>query len=101
VLFVAKNREDFKINSDIHLHNTHFNTNLHPSSVSLTKYQKGTHSSGIKIYSRLPTGIKQLSGDVNKLKLALRRFILDGSFYTIEEFLQWSTSSDLNAMYLC
>jgi hypothetical protein len=63
-LFVAKNREDFIINSDIHPHNTRLNTNLHPSSVRLTKYQKGTHSSSIKIYNRLPTRIKQLSGDV-------------------------------------
>jgi hypothetical protein len=31
----------FTLNSDIHLHNKHFNTNLHPSSVRLTKYQKG------------------------------------------------------------
>jgi hypothetical protein len=56
--------------------------------------------SGIKIYNILPTGIKQLSGDVNKFKLALKKFILAGSFYSIEEFLNWSTSSDLNAMYL-
>jgi hypothetical protein len=97
-LFVAKNRENFIINSDIHLHNTRFNTNLHPSSVRLNKYQKGTYSSGIKIYNRLPTGIKQLSGDVNKFKLALKKFLLAGSFYSIEEFLNWS--SDLNAMYL-
>jgi hypothetical protein len=50
-------------------------SNLHPSSVRLTKYQKGTYSSGIKIYSRLPTGIKQLSGDVNKFKLALKKML--------------------------
>jgi hypothetical protein len=64
-------------------------------------YQLFPYSSSIKMYNRLPTRIKQLSGDVNKFKLALRRFFLDGSFYTIEEFLHWSTSSDLNDMYLC
>jgi hypothetical protein len=98
-LFVAKNREDFIINSDIHPHNTRFNTNLHPSLARLTKYQKGAYYSGTKIYNCLPTRIKQLSGDVNKFKLALKKFLSAGSFYSIEEFLQWSTLGDLNAMY--
>jgi len=99
-LFVAKNREDFIINSEIHPYNTRFNSNLHPSSTRLTKYQKGTYSSGIKIYNCLPTRIKQLSGDVNKFKLALKKFLLARSFYSIDEFLHWSTLGDLNAMYL-
>jgi len=73
-LFVAKNREEFTINSDIHPHNTRSNTNLHPSLARLTKYQKGTYFSGITIYSCLPTRIKLLSGDVNKYKLALKNF---------------------------
>jgi len=101
-LFVAKNREDFMINSEIHPYNTRFNTNLHPSSTRLTKYQKGTYCLGIKIYNCLPTRIVylQLSGDVNKFKLALKKFLLVGSFYSIDEFLHWSTLGDLNAMYL-
>ena len=39
-LFVAKNMDDFTINSDIHPYNTRFNTNLHRSLARLTKYQK-------------------------------------------------------------
>jgi hypothetical protein len=53
----------------------------------------------VKVVARA-TGIKQLSGDVNKFKQALKKCLLAGSFYSIEEFLNWSTSSDLNAMYL-
>jgi len=100
MLFVAKNREDFIINSDIQPYNTWFNTNLHPSSARLTKYQKGTYFSATKIYNCLPARIKQLSGDVNKFKLALKKFLSAGSFYSVEEFLHWSTIGDLNAMYL-
>jgi len=99
-LFVAKNREDFIINSDIHPYDIRFNTNLHPSSARLTKYQKGTYFLGIKIYNCLPTRIKQFSGDINKFKLALKKFFSAGSFYSIEEFLHWSTLGDLNSMYL-
>ena len=98
-LFVAKNIVDFIINSHIHPHNTRFITNLHPSLARLTKYQKGAYFSGIKVYNCLPIRIKQLSGDVNKFKLALKRFLSAGSFYCIEEFLEWTTLSDLNALY--
>ena len=37
---------------------------------------------------------------VNKFKLALKKFLLAGSFYSIDEFLHWSTLGDLNAMYI-
>jgi len=97
-LFVAKNMDDLTINSDIHPHNTRFNTNLHPSLARLTKYQRGAYSSGIKVYNCLPIRIKQLSGDVNKFKPALKSFLSAGSFYCIE-FLEWTTLSDLNDLY--
>ena len=95
-LFVVKNKDDFIINSDIHPYNTRSNTNLHPSLARLTKYQKGAYFSGIKVC--LPIRIKQLSGDVNKFKLALKKFLLAGSFYSIEEFLEWTTLRDQNAL---
>jgi hypothetical protein len=99
-MFVTKNMDDFIINSNIHPHNTLSNTNLHLSSARLTKYQKGAYFSGIMVYNCLPTRIKQLSGDVNKFKLASKKLLLAVSFYSIEEFLEWTTLSDLNALYL-
>jgi hypothetical protein len=62
--------------------------------------KEGTYFSGIKIHNCLPTRIKLLSEDVNKFKLALKKFLFAGSFYSIEEFLHWSTLGDLNVMYL-
>ena len=44
-MFVAKNMDNFKINSDIHPYNTRTTTNLHYSLVRSTKYQKGTYLS--------------------------------------------------------
>jgi len=49
-------------------------------------YQKGVYYSGIKTYNHLPTAIKDLSGDRNKFKLALKRHILHNSFYGLEEY---------------
>jgi len=42
--------------------------------------------SGIKIYNHLPTAIKDLSGDKKKFKLALKRYLLHYSFYSLEEY---------------
>jgi hypothetical protein len=53
-----------------------------------------------KVYNCLHTRIKQLSGDVNKFKLTLKKILSAGFFYSIEEFLDWTTLSDLNAIYL-
>ena len=93
-LFVAKNMDDF-----MHPCNTRYNTNLHPPTARLTKYQKGAYFTGIKSYNCLPTKIKQLSGDLNKFKQALKKFLSAGSFYTIEEFLEWTSISELHASY--
>jgi hypothetical protein len=44
--------------------------------------------------------IKQLSGNINHFKKALKKFLLQGSFYTMEEFLDWTSINDLYTLYL-
>jgi len=51
----------------------------------LTKYKKGVYYSGIKIVTHLPLKIKNMSWNVKQFKLALKRFVLMGSFYTLDE----------------
>jgi hypothetical protein len=41
-------------------------------------FETGVYYSGIKIFSHLPQNIKNLSWNVNKFKLALKRFLLMG-----------------------
>jgi len=50
---------------------------------------------GIKIFNPLPQNIKNLSWNVNNFKLALKRFLLMGSFYTLDEYFDWISKSDL------
>jgi hypothetical protein len=57
--------------------------------VHLTKVEKGMYHSGIKVFNCLPTRIKGLSGDVSKFKLVLKGFLLEGSFYTTQEYFDW------------
>jgi hypothetical protein len=95
LLFVVKHIDVFMSNSDLHTINTQHRSDLHPPSIKLTKYQKGVYYSGIKIFNFLPQNKKNLSWNVKKFKLALKRFLLMGLFYTLDEYFDWISRSDL------
>jgi hypothetical protein len=56
------------------------------SSANLKLFQKGVFYSGIKTHNHLPKTIKELSHDVKQFRLALKRFIISNSFYSLEEY---------------
>jgi hypothetical protein len=56
------------------------------STHQLKLFQKGVFYSGIKTYNHLPKTIKELSHDVKQFRLALKRFIISDSFYSLEEY---------------
>ena len=85
LLFVAKNKDQFLSNSQVHKINTRQISNLHLPTANLAVYQKGIYYSGIKIYYHIPTAIKDLSVNKNKFKLALKRYLLHNSFYSLQE----------------
>ena len=96
-VFVVKKIDDFII-SDIHSINTPHKSNLYAPLLRLTKYQRGVYYVGIKIYNYLPLKIKQLSSNINHYKEELK-ILLQGSFYTVEEFHDWTSINDLYTMY--
>jgi hypothetical protein len=51
----------------------------------LSTYQKGVYYSGIKTFNALPTAINDVSSKPNKFKIALKHFLLERSFYTLNE----------------
>jgi hypothetical protein len=55
---------------------------------------------GVKIYNKLPSKIQSLSSNKKQFYKALKKFLLLGSFYTIEEFYNWTDISELYAAYL-
>jgi len=61
----------------------------HLPSVHLSKVQKGVYYLGIHVFNYLPARIKSLSVDVRKFKTALKGFLLERSFYTIQEYFDW------------
>jgi hypothetical protein len=74
LLFVVKNIDEFTANSFVHSINTRHKSDLHPPSIKVSKYQKGVYYSGIKIFNYLPQKIKDLSWNIKKFKLDLKRF---------------------------
>jgi hypothetical protein len=48
--------------------------------------QKGVSYQGIKIYNHLPKDFKDLSSNANKFKLALKKYLLDNSFYCLKKY---------------
>jgi len=88
LVFVIKNRNFFQSNSEFHNLNTRYNRNLHLPSTNLTSVQKGVLFSGSKICNYLPSNIKDISDDAKRFKSALKNYIIEYSFYSLDEFYQ-------------
>jgi len=88
LVFVIKNRDFFQSNYEIHNLNTRYNRNLHLPSTNLTSVQKGVLFSGSKIYNHLLSNIKALSNDAKHFKSALKNYLIEHSFYSLDEFYQ-------------
>jgi len=86
LVFVIKNGDLFLFNSEIHNLNTRFRDNLHLPSTNLTMAQKGVLYSGSRIFNYLPLQIKNLSGDLKTFKRKLKNFLIDRTFYSLDEF---------------
>ena len=85
-MFVVKNGELFKLNSDIHHITTRYN-DFHLPSTQLNLFQRGVLYSGVKMYNHLPLSIKDFSHDI---KRDLKGFIQLNSFYSLEEYLNYN-----------
>jgi hypothetical protein len=86
LLFIVKHKDNFSLNSDIHTINTRYNSNLHVPPANLTTYQKGVHFSGVKIFNHLPPTIKNLYNNKKQFQATLKKFLLNNSFYSLEEY---------------
>jgi hypothetical protein len=92
MMFVARNRELFVTNANVHNFPTRSHDDLHLPIANLSVFQKGVYYSGVKIFNYLPTDLKQTFYDVSNFKKALKRFLLDNSFYSLEEFYSWKNN---------
>lgn len=91
MLFVVKNKNYFSLNSENHTKSTRQSNNLYQPTTNLTIHQRGIHYTGIKIFNNLPPHIKNSAANVRNFEINLKRFLHTHSFYTLEEYLQYSS----------
>jgi len=61
---------------------------LHHPSVNTTKYQKGVHCIGVKVFNVLPFYIKAESDNPKKFKVLLQKYLCENSFYSLNEYFE-------------
>jgi hypothetical protein len=87
-LFVVKNKNLFNLNSENHNKSTRQFNNFYQPITNLTIHQRGVHYMEIKIFNNLLPYIKDISSNVRKFEICLKRFVHMHSFYSIEEYFQ-------------
>jgi hypothetical protein len=88
-MFVVNNRNLFLVNADLYSVQTRNNHNLHLPLPNLAKYQKGVHYAGIWLFNHLPTSVKKTANETKVFKKTLKQFLMNNSFYCIEEFFNF------------
>jgi hypothetical protein len=86
--FLKKYQGNVKQNLEIHDHNTRKKHDLHTRHCNTVLYQKSVVNMGIKLFNKLPIQIKQLD-NYKSFKREVKTFLVQNSFYTIEEFLNF------------
>ena len=84
--FLKKHQGKVKHNSEIHEYNTRKKHDLHIQHCNTVLYQKGVINMGKKLFNKLPIQIKQLD-NFKSFKREVKTFLVNNSFYTIDEFL--------------
>jgi hypothetical protein len=67
-MFVVQNKDLFITNIE-----TRQSNKVYTPQANLTSYQKGAYYSGIKIFNKLPSGIKNVNDNIIKFKAALKK----------------------------
>ena len=88
-MFVVNNRNLFLYNAELYTIKARNSYNLHPPLSHLSKYKKGVDYAGIRIFNHLPTSKKSIANEAKEFKKIFKMFLLDNSFYSMDEFLNY------------
>jgi hypothetical protein len=95
LMFVLKHKDIFTVNIELHKRKTRQELDFHMPSVSLTKIRKGVYYSGITLFNSVPLNIKKVAHNINKLKQQLRKFLMENTFCSVEEYVDGNNKFDL------
>jgi hypothetical protein len=76
----------FKTNSMLHSHDTRTKSDLFTTSHNTRLFEQSTAYNGVLVYNKLPSEIRSVKSII-KFKKILRNFLLEKSFYSVEEFM--------------
>jgi hypothetical protein len=65
---VCNNKEQYICNLDIHGRNTRYGSDFNYPTSNLALYQKNTYFMGLKVFSSLPSDIKDKVHDIKEFK---------------------------------
>jgi len=88
LMFMIRNKNQFQVISEVHQINTRQHANFYQPYVNSTKYQKGVHCIGVKIFKMLPFYIKAESDNPKKFKTLLQKYLYKNSFYSLDEYFE-------------
>ena len=86
LIYAVNNKHLFTRILEVHNHDTRSAKNFHLPVTNLTMYQKGAYYTGMKIFYYLPTDIKNVANKIQVFKKTLNSFLLENSFYFIDEY---------------
>jgi len=89
LLFMIRNKNQFQVNSEIHQINTRQHANLHQPSANATKYQKGVHCIGVKVYNMVPFYIKAQIDNPKKFRAVWHKYLRENLFL-FPEWIFWT-----------
>jgi hypothetical protein len=83
-MFVVKNKDFFKLNSDFHTFNIRSKCDLHFPVVNL--FARREYVALVLNFTIASQTLKQILLDTPKFKVALKNHLAINSFYTVEEY---------------
>jgi hypothetical protein len=86
--YMVNNMDSYQFISDTHNRNTRQGCNFNPHQplAHRSLYLKGAYYMGIRVFNNLPVLIKQLYNNPIDFKLAVKVFLGNHSFYTLDEY---------------
>jgi hypothetical protein len=91
--FIVNNQKHFQTNSAIHSVNTRNKNHLHRLVANLSCFQKNAYYAGIKICNSLPSSLTSLANKKAQFEVALKRYLITHSFYSVDEFQMFTNKS--------
>jgi hypothetical protein len=85
--------ESFCSGSEVHGLNTRSKTQFYIPTANLSVFQQGTLYTGTWLFNRLPKIIQSLRKDRISFKNNLFSYLMNNSFYTVDEFLEHTVNT--------